>query len=159
MSNNYHQQRQDMYYDHPTSRSPGSQRHQPQQPQPPPQSQQQQQLHRQASRQFDAYGSMPSSAVYDDFAARYESRPERMNPGMPVNAYGYDAQTWNNTNGLGAGVHPFGSVGAGPGAMGASASTRMKPNARPNRTGLPPVSLLFLKKKINSDFHLRICFL
>ena len=126
---NYPQNSQDMYHDYPTSRSPGSQRHQAQQPQ--------QQLHRQTSRQFDAYGSMPSSAVYDDFAARYESRAERLNPGLSVNTYGYDSQTWNNSNGLGAGVHPFGSVGA----VGGSASNRMKPNIRNNRTGLPPVSL------------------
>jgi hypothetical protein len=126
---NYHHQAQDMYHDNSTSRSPGSHRHPPQQ------------LHRQPSRQFDAYGSMPAALYTDDFAARYEAGlPERMNPALPSGGYGYDmnaAQTWNS-NGLG-GTHPLGNIGS----MGQSASTRMKPNAR-TRTGLPSVRFLSL---------------
>jgi hypothetical protein len=58
------------YYDPPSSRSPGSHRHQPQQ---------QQTLHRQPSRQFDAYGQLSQGVLYtiDDHAqARgYEPPP------------------------------------------------------------------------------------
>ncbi|KAJ5148473.1 hypothetical protein N7448_000051 [Penicillium atrosanguineum] len=77
-------QQSDMYHD-PSARSPGSQRHQ-------------QPLHRQPSRQFDAYGPMPVNP-YEDQMARYETaRLERLNPSMQNNSYAYDlsgSQTWN----------------------------------------------------------------
>ncbi|KAL1953042.1 hypothetical protein VTO42DRAFT_3735 [Malbranchea cinnamomea] len=120
---NYQHQSPDMYARDPSSRSPGSHRHPPQQ------------LHRQPSRQFDAYGSLPST-LYEDFTSRYEAaRPEKPNQAMPANAsYAYDisgSQTWT-ANGLGGtNVHNLGSIGA----MSGSASTRMKPIRA--RSGLP----------------------
>ncbi|KAJ5349368.1 hypothetical protein N7541_007095 [Penicillium brevicompactum] len=103
---------QDMYHD--PARSPGSQRHQ-------------QPLHRQPSRQFDAYGAMPNN-LYED-QMRYESaRLERLNPSIQNN-YGYDisgSQTWN-PNGF-ANAQSLGGI--------RSASASLKPNAR-GRTGLP----------------------
>ncbi|CAG8405766.1 unnamed protein product [Penicillium salamii] len=103
---------QDMY--HEAARSPGSQRHQ-------------QPLHRQPSRQFDAYGAMPNN-LYED-PMRYESaRLERLNPSIQNN-YGYDisgSQTWN-PNGF-ANAQTLGGI--------RSASASLKPNAR-GRTGLP----------------------
>ncbi|KAJ5146549.1 uncharacterized protein N7515_001113 [Penicillium bovifimosum] len=105
---------QDMYHDH-SARSPGSQRHQ-------------QPLHRQPSRQFDAYGPMPTN-MYEQDQMRYESgRLERLNP-MQNNSYGYDisgSQTWN-PNGF-ANAQTLGGI--------RSASASLKPNAR-GRAGLP----------------------
>src|SRR4051794_5879971 len=110
---------QDMYHD--AARSPGSQRHQ-------------QPLHRQPSRQFDAYGPMPVNP-YDEQMARYESaRLERLNPSLQNN-YGYDisgSQTWN-PNGF-ANAQSLGGI--------RSASASLKPNAR-GRSGLPTVCLAF----------------
>ncbi|KAJ5775045.1 uncharacterized protein N7511_000056 [Penicillium nucicola] len=104
---------QDMYHD--AARSPGSQRHQ-------------QPLHRQPSRQFDAYGPMPVNP-YEDQMARYDSaRLERLNPSLQNN-YGYDisgSQTWN-PNGF-ANAQSLGGI--------RSASASLKPNAR-GRAGLP----------------------
>lgn len=110
-----------MYHDNTSSRSPGSQRHQ-------------QPLHRQPSRQFDAYGPMPTNH-FDESLARHEtSRMDRLNP-LHTNGYGYEisgAQTWNTPNGFN-----------GPSALGGigSATGRMRPSAR-GRTGLPSVSIL-----------------
>ncbi|KAJ5907253.1 uncharacterized protein N7473_004169 [Penicillium subrubescens] len=110
-------QQSDMYHD-PSARSPGSQRHQ-------------QPLHRQPSRQFDAYGPMPINP-YEDQMARYESaRLERLNPSLQQNnnSYAYDlsgSQTWN-PNGF-ANAQSLGGI--------RSASASLKPNAR-GRTGLP----------------------
>ncbi|KAJ6007372.1 hypothetical protein N7540_011348 [Penicillium herquei] len=109
-------QQPDMYHD-PSARSPGSQRHQ-------------QPLHRQPSRQFDAYGPMPVN-LYEDQMARYESaRLERLNPPMQNNnSYSYDlsgSQTWN-PNGF-ANAQTLGGI--------RSASASLKPAAR-GRTGLP----------------------
>ncbi|KAJ5114206.1 hypothetical protein N7456_002740 [Penicillium angulare] len=111
-------QQPDMYHD-PSARSPGSQRHQ-------------QPLHRQPSRQFDAYGPMPVN-LYEDQMARYESaRLERLNPPMQQqnnNSYSYDisgSQTWN-PNGF---ANPQSLAGI------RSASASLKPAAR-GRTGLP----------------------
>ncbi|KAH8697785.1 putative R3H domain protein [Talaromyces proteolyticus] len=105
-----------MYHDNPSSRSPGSQRHQ-------------QPLHRQPSRQFDAYGPMPSNP-YDDPLARYDTgRIERLNPLHGGTNYGYEisgSQTWN-PNGF-SGAHTLGGIG--------SATGRMKPAGR-GRTGIP----------------------
>ncbi|KAJ9490454.1 hypothetical protein VN97_g2805 [Penicillium thymicola] len=105
---------QDMYHDH-SARSPGSQRHQ-------------QPLHRQPSRQFDAYGPMPTN-MYEQDQMRYESaRLERLNPSLQNN-YGYDisgSQTWN-PNGF-ANAQTLGGI--------RSASASLKPNAR-GRAGLP----------------------
>ncbi|KAJ5575528.1 hypothetical protein N7535_002454 [Penicillium sp. DV-2018c] len=106
---------QDMYHDH-SARSPGSQRHQ-------------QPLHRQPSRQFDAYGPMPTN-MYEQDQMRYESsRLERLNPSLQNNSYGYDlsgSQTWN-PNGF-ANAQTLGGI--------RSASASLKPNAR-GRAGLP----------------------
>ena len=111
-------QQPDMYHD-PSARSPGSQRHQ-------------QPLHRQPSRQFDAYGPMPVN-LYEDQMARYESaRLERLNPQLQNNnSYSYDisgSQTWN-PNGF-ANAQTLGGI--------RSASASLKPAAR-GRTGLPTV--------------------
>jgi hypothetical protein len=113
-----YQQAQEMYHDN-SARSPGSQRHQ-------------QPLHRQPSRQFDAYGPMPVN-LYEDPMARYDTgRLERLNPSLHNNNYAYDlagSQTWN-PNGF-----------ANPQALGAirSTSTSLKTTSRP-RAGLPTVS-------------------
>ncbi|KAJ5088986.1 hypothetical protein N7532_007670 [Penicillium argentinense] len=108
-------QQPDMYHD-PAARSPGSQRHQ-------------QPLHRQPSRQFDAYGPMPVN-LYEDQMARYESaRLERLNPSIQNNSYAYDlsgSQTWN-PNGF-ANAQSLGGI--------RSASASLKPAAR-GRAGLP----------------------
>lgn len=108
-------QQSDMYHD-PSARSPGSQRHQ-------------QPLHRQPSRQFDAYGPMPVNP-YEDQMARYESaRLERLNPSLQNNSYAYDlsgSQTWN-PNGF-SNAQSLGGI--------RSASASLKPSAR-GRTGLP----------------------
>lgn len=110
---------QDMYHDH-SARSPGSQRHQ-------------QPLHRQPSRQFDAYGPMPTN-MYEQDQMRYESaRLERLNPSLQNN-YGYDisgSQTWN-PNGF-ANAQTLGGI--------RSASASLKPNAR-GRAGLPTVCFI-----------------
>ena len=119
MNNPYHQE---MFYDQGGSRSPGSQRHQPQA------------VHRQSSRQFDAYGQMPNSLFNpDDQPQRFETnRFDRMNTGMAGGGFGaYDmggAQTWN-PNAFG-GSPAFGAFGA---------SRTMKPTTR-GRSNLPPVS-------------------
>lgn len=116
---------QDMYHDH-SARSPGSQRHQ-------------QPLHRQPSRQFDAYGPMPTN-MYEQDQMRYESaRLERLNPSLQNN-YGYDisgSQTWN-PNGF-ANAQTLGGI--------RSASASLKPNAR-GRAGLPTVCFI----SCNNDF-------
>lgn len=110
------QQSQDMYHDNPSARSPGSQRHQ-------------QTLHRQPSRQFDAYGAMPMN-FYEDPMARYDSnRLDRLAPSLQ-NSYAYDmpgSQTWN-PNGF-----------AGNQALGAirSASASLKTATNRGRAGLP----------------------
>jgi hypothetical protein len=115
-------QQSDMYHD-PSARSPGSQRHQ-------------QPLHRQPSRQFDAYGPMPVN-LYEDQMARYESaRLERLNPSLQNNSYAYDlsgSQTWN-PNGFNN-AQSLGGI--------RSASASLKPSAR-GRTGLPTVCVVFL---------------
>ncbi|TPX23796.1 hypothetical protein DIZ76_013139 [Coccidioides immitis] len=119
---NYHSQNQDMYHN-TVSRSPGSHRH----------VHQHQQLHRQPSRQFDAFGSMPA-AMFDDPLSRYESATlDRMNQGLQANNFPYDitgSQTWN-ANGL-SGALTLGSIGSNP----LSASARGRSNVR-GRTGLP----------------------
>ncbi|KAI9714730.1 MAG: hypothetical protein M1820_000019 [Bogoriella megaspora] len=81
----------DMYYDNSTTRSPGSHRHQ------------QQTLHRQQSRQFDAYGQLPTGLyTADDHASRFEPPRfnDRLNNTIHGNYGGYDigpTQTWNNS--------------------------------------------------------------
>ncbi|KAL9601642.1 MAG: hypothetical protein Q9219_002362 [cf. Caloplaca sp. 3 TL-2023] len=119
---NNHHNPPDLYYDQSSSRSPAIHRHQ------------QQTLHRQPSRQFDAYGHMPN-AMYqpEDPAPRYDgNRFDRINPTMQGGAYGYDmpsAQTWNPTAFGGANGFPtFGATG------------RMKPMPR-GRSALPPTWL------------------
>lgn len=127
-----YQQSQDMYHDNPSARSPGSQRH--------PQT-----LHRQPSRQFDAYGPMPVN-LYEDPMARYDTaRLERLNPSLN-NSYAYDlggSQTWN-PNGF-----------ANPQALGGirSASSSLKSNTRGGRAGLPTVRLywFFLQTLITAE--------
>ncbi|KAG2411590.1 hypothetical protein HFD88_009146 [Aspergillus terreus] len=112
-----YQQAQDMYHDNSSARSPGSQRHQ-------------QTLHRQPSRQFDAYGPMPVN-LYDDPMARYDTgRLDRLNPSLHNNSYAYDlpgSQTWN-PNGF-ANAQALGGI--------RSASASLKTTSRPGRAGLP----------------------
>ncbi|KAF2474208.1 uncharacterized protein BDR25DRAFT_119995 [Lindgomyces ingoldianus] len=78
-------------YDPPSSRSPGSHRHQPQT------------LHRQPSRQFDAYGQLPTGGLYtaEDHARGYEQprNYDRLNATIH-GGYGYDMGTpaWNATS-------------------------------------------------------------
>ena len=127
MTMSYHQP-QDMYHDIPSARSPGSHR-------------QQQTLHRQPSRQFDAYGTMPAS-LYDDPMTRYESnRLDRLGPPLQNSPYPYDlpqpSQTWN-PNGF-ANNQTLGAI--------RSASASLKPNSNSNRgrIGLPTVSFAYLK--------------
>lgn len=110
-----------MYYEQPSSRSPGALRHQ------------QQTLHRQPSRHFDAYGQMPSN-IYppDEHTSRYDTnRFDRMNTNMQGGGYGYEmpgAQTWNPGAFGGANnFPPFGATG------------RMKSSSR-GRPALPSVS-------------------
>ncbi|MCJ1284250.1 hypothetical protein MMC26_003581 [Xylographa opegraphella] len=94
-----------MYYDQPTSRSPGAQRHQ------------QQTLHRQPSRQFDAYGDMPPPMYPSvEHAPRYEmNRFDRMNASLQNGGYAYDhsgAQSWNpGAFGGGQTFNSFGTTG------------------------------------------------
>ncbi|KAH2209615.1 Peptidyl-prolyl cis-trans isomerase pin4 [Aspergillus fumigatus] len=106
-----------MYHDNSSARSPGSQRHQ-------------QPLHRQPSRQFDAYGPMPVN-LYDDSMARYDTgRLERLNPSLHNNSYAYDlsgSQTWN-PNGF-ANAQTLGAI--------RSASASLKTTSRTGRAGLP----------------------
>lgn len=111
----------DMYYNQSSSRSPDAQRHP------------QQTLHRQPSRQFDAYGPMPTNIYQpEDSASRYDgNRFDRINPTMQGGAYGYDmpsAHTWNPT-----------AFGAANGFPNYGANTRMKTMPR-GRSALPPVS-------------------
>ncbi|KAI4246695.1 MAG: hypothetical protein L6R42_009826, partial [Xanthoria sp. 1 TBL-2021] len=116
---NGHQNQHDMYYDQPASRSPGAQRHQ------------QPTLHRQPSRQFDAYAQM-QNPIYqpEDTTPRYDgNRFDRINPTMQGAAYGYEmpsAQTWNP------------NAFAGPNGFSAFGATgRMRPTPR-GRSALPP---------------------
>ncbi|KAF2811467.1 uncharacterized protein BDZ99DRAFT_475026 [Mytilinidion resinicola] len=107
-------------YDTGSSRSPGSHRHQPNT------------LHRQPSRQFDAYGQLPTGGLYtaEDHARGYDSQPrnyDRLNATIH-SGYGYDmggSQAWNasafNQN------NPLSTIGA---------SSRMKQPAR-GRSALP----------------------
>ncbi|KAL8720647.1 MAG: hypothetical protein Q9225_002517 [Loekoesia sp. 1 TL-2023] len=120
---NNHHKPPDMYYDpSSSSRSPAAHRHQ------------QQTLHRQPSRQFDAYGHMPTNTYQpEDSSSRYDGhRFDRMNPTMQGGAYGYDmpsAHTWNpNAFGGANGFPTFGATG------------RMKPMPR-GRSALPPTWL------------------
>ncbi|KAL3490968.1 hypothetical protein BJX62DRAFT_237573 [Aspergillus germanicus] len=112
-----YQQAQDMYHDNSSARSPGSQRHQ-------------QPLHRQPSRQFDAYGPMPVN-LYDDPMARYDTgRLDRLNPSLHNPSYAYDlpgSQTWN-PNGF-ANAQALGGI--------RSASASLKTAPRGGRAGLP----------------------
>ncbi|PYH48491.1 putative R3H domain protein [Aspergillus saccharolyticus JOP 1030-1] len=112
-----YQQAQEMYHDNSSARSPGSQRHQ-------------QPLHRQPSRQFDAYGPMPVN-LYEDSMARYDSgRLERLNSSLHNNSYAYDlagSQTWN-PNGF-ANAQALGGI--------RSASASLKTTSRTGRAGLP----------------------
>lgn len=114
-----YQQAQDMYHDNSAARSPGSQRHQ-------------QPLHRQPSRQFDAYGPMPVN-LYEDPMARYDTgRLERLNPSLQNTSYAYDlagSQTWN-PNGF-ANAQSLGGI--------RSASASLK-TSRTGRAALPTVS-------------------
>lgn len=121
MNNHHHHNHHhhDLYYDQPASRSPGSHRHQPQT------------LHRQPSRQFDAYGQMPSTMYTpDDHGMRYDAtRFDRMNAPTVQNGYSYElgAQTWNS--------NPFTANNHFPTF---AATGRMKTVTR-GRTGLPAV--------------------
>ncbi|KAL1627196.1 Peptidyl-prolyl cis-trans isomerase pin4 [Neofusicoccum ribis] len=109
-----------MYYDNPSSRSPGSQRHQPQT------------LHRQPSRQFDAYGQLSQQGLYtpEDHQARYDQGRynDRLNATIHAGYGGYElggAQAWN--------ANAFGQNNS---LAAINATTRMKPQTR-GRSALP----------------------
>lgn len=116
-------QHHEMYYDNP-SRSPGTHRHQ-------------QTLHRQPSRQFDAYAA-PSNGLYtaEDHAAhnylpRYNG--DRLNATLHSNYGGYDlggSQAWNTFNANHN--NTLTAIGA---------TTRMKSSSR-GRSALPTVRLI-----------------
>jgi hypothetical protein len=124
-------------YDPPSSRSPGTHRHQ-----------QPQTLHRQASRQFEAYGQLPPAGLYtaEDHARGYEQPPrnnyDRLNATIH-SGYGYDMGTpgWN--------ASAF-SQNNGLGSLGGAAG-RMKQPGR-GRSQLPSVSdkTLHLPKHITN---------
>ncbi|KAF2005500.1 hypothetical protein P154DRAFT_339291 [Amniculicola lignicola CBS 123094] len=107
-------------YDPPSSRSPGSHRHQPNQ------------LHRQPSRQFDAYGQLPPQGLYtaEDHARGYEqprNNYDRLNATIH-SGYGYDMGTpaWNsNAFAQNSALSTLGGAGG-----------RMKPSGR-GRSALP----------------------
>ncbi|KAF1971739.1 hypothetical protein BU23DRAFT_170872 [Bimuria novae-zelandiae CBS 107.79] len=108
-------------YDPPSSRSPGSHRHQPQT------------LHRQPSRQFDAYGQLPPQGLYtaEDHARGYEQprNYDRLNATIH-SPYNYDmgAQGWN--------ANAFGQNTIG--SLGGAATSRMKQQGRgAGRSALP----------------------
>jgi hypothetical protein len=129
------QQQHDMYYENPPQRSPGSHRHSAQQT-----------LHRQPSRQFDAYGQMPASGLYtaEDHAAQHSSYapryPDRMNAAtMNSNMPGYDP--WNSY-GPQQGNNTIGGFGA---------SSRMKSLAGRGRPGLPTVRTDPTREQNNTD--------
>ena len=112
---------QDMYHENSAAaRSPGSQRHH----------HQQQGLHRQPSRQFDAYGAMPMN-LYDDPMARYD-RFDRLTSTLPSSPYVYDmplpSQTWN----------PNGFTNSQLGNI-RSTSATLKPAPSRGRVGIPTV--------------------
>lgn len=113
----YQQKPHEMYHDNPSARSPGSQRHT-------------QTLHRQPSRQFDAYGPMPVN-FYEEPMARYEpARVDRLNPSLHNPAYAYDlsnSHSWN-PNGF-ANSHVLGGI--------RSASSSLKTSSTGARAGLP----------------------
>ena len=121
MNNNHHSS--DAFYDQSTMRIPLSNLQQ----------QQQQTLHRQPSRQFDAYGQMPVNLyTNDDNMSRYEpGRFDRMRPAVRGDSYGYEvlgAQTWNPNAFSGNSNFPaFGATG------------RMKSASR-GRSAIPSVS-------------------
>ncbi|KAF2790828.1 hypothetical protein K505DRAFT_75317 [Melanomma pulvis-pyrius CBS 109.77] len=96
-------------YDPPSSRSPGSHRHQPQT------------LHRQPSRQFDAYGQLPPGGLYtaEDHARGYEPprNYDRLNATIH-SAYGYEMgapAAWN-TNAFSQN-NALSTLGGTPGRM------------------------------------------
>lgn len=121
-----HQQQQDMYYDNSSSRSPGSQRHQ------------QNTLHRQASRQFDAYGQLQSGLYTAEDHAGYDTRRynERLNATIQGSyGGGYDMNAAASWNAAGFGQNnSMGALGGMPRSM--------KPPARGvGRSALPTVRI------------------
>src|SRR5262249_49351597 len=90
-------------------------------------------LHRQTSRQFDAYGQLPTGLyTAEDHAARYDAPRynDRVNATIHSNFGGYDltgAQAWNPAS--------FGQSNA---LAAIGATTRMKPPAQ-DRSALPSV--------------------
>jgi len=118
-------QHHEMYYDNP-SRSPGSHRHQ-------------QTLHRQPSRQFDAYAPAPNGLyTAEDHAASYMPRynGDRLNATLHASNYGgYDlngSQAWTSFNPNQNNNNTLAALGA---------TTRMKPSSR-RRSVLPSVRLI-----------------
>lgn len=112
-------------FDQPSSRSPGSHRLQPQT------------LHRQPSRQFDAYGQLPPGGLYtaEDHARGYEQPRNYDRPNATIHSgYGYDMgnnvpNAWNS--------NAF-SQNNGLSSLGGAAA-RMKQPGR-GRSQLPAVS-------------------
>lgn len=115
-----------MFYDQTSSRSAAAHRHP------------QQMLHRQPSRHFDAYGTMPNNVyIPDEQTPRYDTTTfGRTNGSVQGGGYGYDlpqaqAQTWNtNAFSSNSSFSPFPPVNG-----------RMKSQTRAPRSTLPNVSL------------------
>ncbi len=125
-------QHDDMYYENPASRSPGSHRHG------------QQVLHRQPSRQFDAYGGLPTSNLFspDDQMAQQNFAPrgyDRLNAATINSNFPFVQDPWNSF-----------SAAQNPSLAALGATTRMKPLANRGRAGLPsvgnPSPLLFASR-------------
>lgn len=124
-------------YDPPSSRSPGSHRHQPNT------------LHRQPSRQFDAYGQLPGGGLYtaEDHARGYDQPRSYDRQNATIHGgYGYDMGTpaWN-TNAF-AQNNVLSSLGGTAG--------RIKQSGR-GRSQLPAVSFAEIFKQFSvADFFL-----
>ena len=99
-------------------------------------------LHRQPSRHFDAYGTVPNNTYSsEDQSLRYETnRFDRMNGPVQGGGYGYEmpqAQTWN-PNAFSTNSNSFSPFPAATG--------RMKSQTRVGRSALPSVSTQSLYK-------------
>ena len=140
-----YQNSSDNYLDTST-RSPRSLRTQPQ-------------LRRQASRPFDAYGTMPTGPMYptEDTMSRFESGRNVFQPPMQATQlnghhFPYElggAQTWNTTTNP---LQPLGGHNTGmmPPIGSFGATGRLKPSR--GRNGLPSVSSTSVASIIRLDF-------
>lgn len=153
----------DMYYENAPGRSPGVNRLQSQT------------LHRQPSRQFDAYGQLGSHMS----TGLYVNPPTSSTPTIDENGPRFDAPRYNDR--LNATMHGHFGGGSGMGGgggggggydmtglagwnasafsqsntlapVGGATTARLKPNVR-GRAGLPPVSLILLGRIDTVHLH------